>query len=117
MALHGWACADDRVDATRSRIAFDEVAAAAGISFQFHGGSRGRHDLPEIMGGGAALLDVDGDGLLDVYLCNGGPIDPALGVTAGGSYLASGESRLVFRLGTSNDVERIEVRWPWGQAE
>ena len=63
-----------------SRIAFEDVAAGAGVSFRFHAGSRGKHDLPEIMGGGVALLDVDGDGLLDVYLCNGGPIDAAHGI-------------------------------------
>ncbi len=60
----------------RKALAFSDVAKSAGISFRFHNGSRGRHDLPEIMGGGVALLDVDGDHRLDVYLCNGGPIEP-----------------------------------------
>ena len=61
------------------KIAFREVAAEAGVSFRFDTGSRGRHDLPEIMGGGVALFDADGDGRLDIYLCNGGPIEPAPG--------------------------------------
>lgn len=55
-------------------IAFRDVAAEAGVSFRFDNGSRGRHDLPEIMGGGLALIDFDADGDLDLYLCNGGPI-------------------------------------------
>ncbi|WZP00457.1 CRTAC1 family protein [Isosphaeraceae bacterium EP7] len=55
-------------------IRLDEVAGRAGLVFRFDAGSRGRHDLPEIMGGGVGLIDVDGDGRLDVYLCNGGPI-------------------------------------------
>ena len=55
-------------------IAFRDVAAEAGVSFRFETGTRGRHDLPEIMGGGVALIDFDGDGRLDIYLCNGGPI-------------------------------------------
>ena len=62
-----------------SPIVFEEVAAKAGIAFRFENGSRKKHDLPEIMGGGVALLDIDGDGLLDVYLCNGGPMEPAAG--------------------------------------
>ncbi len=71
--------ADEPSGKTQPRIAFEEVAAKAGISFQFENGSRGKHDLPEIMGGGVALFDADGDGLLDVYLCNGGPIDASAG--------------------------------------
>jgi hypothetical protein len=55
-------------------IGFRDVAAEAGVSFRFDNGSRGRHDLPEIMGGGVALLDFDRDGALDLYLGNGGPI-------------------------------------------
>lgn len=31
------------------------------------------------MGGGVGLIDIDGDGLLDVYLTNGGPIEPGGG--------------------------------------
>src|SRR3954447_10752147 len=62
-----------------SPIRFEDVAAGAGVSFRFETGSRGRHDLPEIMGGGVALIDFDGDGRLDIYLCNGGPIAPRPG--------------------------------------
>ena len=71
--------ADDRNLRTSSSIVFQEVAVQSGISFHFENGSRGKHDLPEIMGGGVALFDADGDGLLDVYLCNGGAIDPSGG--------------------------------------
>lgn len=60
-------------------IHFEDVAATAGISFRFETGSRGLHDLPEIMGGGVAVLDADGDGSLDIFLCNGGPIVPVAG--------------------------------------
>lgn len=55
-------------------IRFRECASAAGMDFRFFNGSRGKHDLPEIMGGGIALIDADGNGKPDVYLCDGGPI-------------------------------------------
>ncbi len=55
-------------------ITFRDITPGSGVSFRFHTGSRGRHDLPEIMGGGVALIDVDDDGRLDLYFCNGGPI-------------------------------------------
>lgn len=59
---------------------FRDVAEASGVRFRFDDGSRGKHDLPEIMGGGVALIDADGDGRLDIFLCNGGPILPRAGV-------------------------------------
>jgi hypothetical protein len=60
-------------------LAFRDVAAESGVVFRFDTGSRGKHDLPEIMGGGVALLDADGDGRLDIFLCDGGPIVPGPG--------------------------------------
>jgi len=60
-------------------IALRDVAAEAGVRFRFDAGARGKHDLPEIMGGGVTLIDADGDGRLDIYLCNGGPIVPGPG--------------------------------------
>jgi hypothetical protein len=74
-AVTSYVRADEKAEKKQPPIAFEEVAARAGISFRFANGSRGKHDLPEIMGGGVALFDADGDGLLDIYLCNGGPID------------------------------------------
>jgi hypothetical protein len=57
-------------------IRFEDVAERAGVRFRHQDGSRGRHDLPEIMGGGLALFDADGDGLPDLFVCQGGPIGP-----------------------------------------
>ena len=43
-----------------------------GIDFRHVPGASERYLMPEIMGGGAALLDVDGDGDLDAYLVQSG---------------------------------------------
>jgi hypothetical protein len=58
-------------------IVLRDVAAESGVHFRLENGTRGKHDLPEIMGGGLALFDADGDGRIDVYFCNGGAIDGA----------------------------------------
>lgn len=50
----------------------------AGLDFRHTTGHRQRFYMPEINAGGAALLDFDNDGLLDVFCVNGGSVDPAV---------------------------------------
>jgi hypothetical protein len=51
-------------------IEFVDVTAEAGIHFRHHSGASGKKYLPETMGSGAAFLDYDNDGWVDVLLVN-----------------------------------------------
>ncbi len=56
---------------------FEECALERGLDFRHVSGHReGEHLFPEIMGGGAALYDLDGDGDLDAYLVQSGSLHP-----------------------------------------
>ena len=55
---------------------FRDVTAASGIDFTYRNGEEADHySILESLGGGVALLDYDGDGLLDVFLPGGGYFD------------------------------------------
>jgi hypothetical protein len=57
---------------------FTEITAQSGISFTHFNGAYGKKLFPEMMGSGAAWLDAEGDGLLDLLLVNSAclPGDP-----------------------------------------
>jgi len=57
---------------------FSEVAVASGIDFVHHSGYDGRPMMPEMMGGGVALADIDRDNDLDLYLVQSGRVDRSL---------------------------------------
>ena len=55
---------------------FKDVTREAGIGFQHHSAPEKRY-IVESMSGGVALLDFDGDGLLDVYLVDSLTVETA----------------------------------------
>jgi hypothetical protein len=52
-------------------VAFTDVTAAAGVTFRHNSGAFGQKFLPETMGAGVVVLDVDNDGRQDLFFVNG----------------------------------------------
>ena len=57
--------------ATTAGLAFTDVTAAAGVTFRHNSGAFGQKLLPETMGSGVVVLDVDNDGRQDLFFVNG----------------------------------------------
>lgn len=52
---------------------FEDITPSSGVDFTYRNGEEVEHaSILESLGGGAALLDYDGDGLLDIFLTGGG---------------------------------------------
>ena len=83
--LPGCDASDDEVVEYQTEPWFEE-AEHPGVGFQHNSGSTGDFLMPEIMGGGVALIDVDGDQDLDLYFVQGGP-----GLTKAGEQLMGNE--------------------------
>jgi len=57
-------------------LLFRDITSEAGIDFQHHAAPEKKF-IVESMSGGVALLDYDGDGLLDIYLTDSLTVDTA----------------------------------------
>jgi hypothetical protein len=67
--------------------AFVEITGEVGLDFAFDRAASGDYFMPDSMAAGAALLDFDGDGRLDVYIVNGRWADDSARHAAGANRL------------------------------
>lgn len=82
----------------RRKLAFTDVTADVGLKgFRHETGAAGKKWFPETMGSGAAFLDYDGDGWLDILLVGGGAWEEARPVPALRLYRNTGDGRFVQR--------------------
>ncbi len=77
---------------------FEDVAAEAGVNFVWKSGHTDAFLMPEVVGGGAALIDYDSDGDLDIYFVQGGDVraawpDGSSGTAANRLYRNDGSMR------------------------
>src|SRR6266567_1675147 len=75
LALSLTSCGNKTTQEKRTGPWFEDIASVSGINFVHKSGATGQFYMPEIMGSGAALLDYDGDGDLDILLLQGAPFD------------------------------------------
>ena len=68
-------------------VVFTDVTQDSGIKFKHYNGRSQRRHIVETMGAGAAFLDYDNDGFLDLYIVNGGSLEDKKSRVAYGNML------------------------------
>ncbi len=71
--------ADASAPGPDGRPVFRDITATSGVDFVHRNGRTLARLMPETMGSGVAILDADGDGLMDLYFVDSGPVPGAGG--------------------------------------
>jgi hypothetical protein len=93
-----------------SGIQFDEIAASAGIHAGMRCGGPEKRWIPEANGSGAAWLDYDNDGLMDLLIVNGSTMDRLRGVVGGHAPEPSKEGVYLFHNIGNGKFEDVTAR-------
>src|SRR5262245_60028068 len=67
---------EDEGAAVTSPIRFEDVTAAAKIDFEHYDSATDMHYIQETTGSAVVWIDYDGDGLLDLFCVQDGPVRP-----------------------------------------
>ena len=76
LALVLAACGHGAAEGTTAAPWFEERARESGLAFDHASGHAEQYWMPEIVGGGGALFDMEDDGDLDAYLVQSGSLQP-----------------------------------------
>jgi hypothetical protein len=89
--------AQEQIPDATGPIRLADVTSDSGITFQHTDGGSGVRYLVETVSAGIALLDYDGDGLIDIYFINGAPLPPGEADMSVTNALYRNEGDLKFR--------------------